>query len=591
MSQAPAQLFEPLTETPARRHRRLPVLIGILLPVAAPIAVAGWYYASLSQAGVEVGFPLDDSWIHAQYARTLVEGRPFEYVPGQRSIGTTSVLFDVVWAAATRLSGEYVLTIHVLNTLLTVATGLALMALLVTYEVPAWLAAAGAALVVAGHPFGWSSLSGMETSLAAFLTVSTVLAHVRWRRAGVRKGAAAPVLAALAAMARPENLVLLPLAELDGLITRWRTPRELRSPRPLGRLAVRLAAFALMMAPYVALNYGVHGSPVPNTFSAKVGNLSPIQTIESEGAAGLLTIAGKSYQTVLDGLYFIAEEDNPLLLYLAPLGLLACLAAAPSPTGQPRSWLPLLVFVGGCMATGAVTLGQYWPGQYQRYLIQWIPLALLYGVIGVQVAGRIAGRLAGRAERPAFAVTALALIALDATVIVHLHRPLLRGGDDLPPPPGQLDLFVRSVKNINEMQVELGRWVDKNTPEDAVIATNDIGAIAFFGHRPIVDTIGLIDPEVVRRRRGPHPTEDLITYLQMRQVDYALLFPLWHADLILDPRFQPIKRVVLEDNYICGDDRMIVCETAWDPAQRSAREPAWMEEERNNCRMELGKMK
>ena len=84
----------------ARPSRRLLVL-AYLIAILAPLITGGLYYQATRVAGVDVGFPLDDSWIHAQYSRTIVEGRPFEYVEGERSMGSTSVLFDVVWAAAT----------------------------------------------------------------------------------------------------------------------------------------------------------------------------------------------------------------------------------------------------------------------------------------------------------------------------------------------------------------------------------------------------------------------------------------------------------------------------------------------------------
>jgi hypothetical protein len=145
--------------------------------------------------------------------------------------------------------------------------------------------------------------------------------------------------------------------------------------------------------------------------------------------------------------------------------------------------------------------------------------------------------------------------------------------------------YVTSVKNINEMQVALGHWVNENTPAKAVIATNDIGAIAFFGNRPIVDTIGLIDPEVVRRKNLPEPTEATIEYLQQRGVTHALLFTRWHPDLICDPHFRIIDRVVLEDNVICGDDRMMVMELDWDLSRQDRPSPEWVEEELVRCRM------
>ncbi|MHA1944128.1 MAG: hypothetical protein ACW96M_07005, partial [Candidatus Thorarchaeota archaeon] len=42
------------------------------------------------------GFSFDDSWIHVQYARTIFEGRPWEYAWGIPSTGSSGPLWSVV---------------------------------------------------------------------------------------------------------------------------------------------------------------------------------------------------------------------------------------------------------------------------------------------------------------------------------------------------------------------------------------------------------------------------------------------------------------------------------------------------------------
>jgi len=236
--------------------------------------------------------------------------------------------------------------------------------------------------------------------------------------------------------------------------------------------------------------------------------------------------------------------------------------------------LPLLVFIGCPAAVGLVTLGIFYPGQSQRYLIQWIPLILIYGVVGVHFLARGVSALFKSAARPAYATVVVLVVIADVALLKSLY-------------PKQVEEYVTALENINQMQVALGKWVHENTPEDTVIATNDIGAIAFFSERPLVDTIGHVDPEVVRLRRLPDHKEAMLEYLRKRGVTYALLFPSWHPDLILDPRFKLVRRVVLDDNVICGDDHMLVLKIDWDLNGKDEGEPAWAEEELANCRMWL----
>lgn len=558
----------------AIERRRLDgwTVFAYVLAAAAPLVTAGLYLQATRAAGVETGFPLDDSWIHAQYARTLVEGRPFEYVPGERSIGTTSVLFDVVWAAATKLTGEYVYTIHTLNVLLTMGVGILVTALLLRFRLPPLTAGIGAALIVSSYPFPWSSLSGMETALATFLTTAAVLAHVTWGRRRGWRIVVGPVLMALAATARPENLVLFPLSEVDRVLMRWRQTDRDTVRRALLRFVARAAAFGLTMLPYFALNVSVHGALVPNTYAAKVGNFGLAADLEAEGIGALGLHLKMAKNTAVDAFWYVYAKDNGLLLALAGVGVFVLFLPGRLRGRAGDSFLPLLVFVGGTAAVGLITLGIFFPGQSQRYLIQWIPLILVYGVVGMHFVAGGVSRLIKPAPRLAYGL-AVGAAALGS---VGLLKGLY---------PDQVADYVTSVKNINEMQVALGRWVNENTPEDAVVATNDIGAIAFFGNRPIVDTIGLIDPEVVRRKNSDDPVAALIAYLESRGVTYALLFPRWHPNVILDRHFFPVHRVALEDNVICGDDQMVVMELDWDLKKAARPGPDWVDEVVAQCKM------
>jgi hypothetical protein len=532
--------------------------------------MAGLYFQATRSAGIDAGFPLDDSWIHAQYSRTLVEGRPFEYVPGEKSIGTTSVLYDLVWAAATLVSGEYVYTAYALNIIFTIALAVLLVHILLRYRVPPLVAGAGAALIVSSHPFPWSMLSGMETALAAFLTVAAVWAHVTWGWERGWRPLVAPALMALAAMTRPENLVLFPLAEVDRFIMwRWRQPHL---PHPVKRFFMRAGAFLLVLAPYIALNFSIHGGPVPNTYEAKVGRLGLRSAVQDEGLHAFGAHLTKAWEVTVSAVQYV-YEDNALLLIFVVAGLaVTFIPRWRTDEDRPRSLLALLTFVGGAAATGLVTMGMFFPGQSQRYLIQWIPLILIFGVVGLHAFARLLARLQPAFQRSIYVGAVLVFIAADIVVLAVQY-------------PGQVDHYTTSVKNINRMQVALGQWVNENTPPDAVIATNDIGAIAFFGDREIVDTIGLIDPEVVRRKHRPDATEAMLDYLRQRGVTHALLFPTWHPDLILNRHFYPIKRVVLQDNVICGDDRMLVMKVNWNQPPKDYEAPAWAAQERKQCRI------
>ncbi len=65
-----------------------------------------------------------------------------------------------------------------------------------------------------------------------------------------------------------------------------------------------------------------------------------------------------------------------------------------------------------------------------------------------------------------------------------------------------------AVQNIEAMQGHLGRWVAANTPPDARLALNDVGAIGYLSRREVVDVMGLVTPAITPYRRdvvsAPH---------------------------------------------------------------------------------------
>ncbi|HSU84548.1 MAG TPA: hypothetical protein VLR69_19195, partial [Thermoanaerobaculia bacterium] len=68
--------------TPPRVPLRfLPLLAGL-------VACLRWFLAELARLKGGLGFPLDDSWIHLQFARNLAHGAGLSYNPGHFVTGS-----------------------------------------------------------------------------------------------------------------------------------------------------------------------------------------------------------------------------------------------------------------------------------------------------------------------------------------------------------------------------------------------------------------------------------------------------------------------------------------------------------------------
>jgi len=72
--------------------------------------------------------------------------------------------------------------------------------------------------------------------------------------------------------------------------------------------------------------------------------------------------------------------------------------------------------------------------------------------------------------------------------------------------------------------VKWGRWFRAHTPEDAVIATPDIGAIGYFSRRAVVDLGGLVTPAMVPHlvRQSPEEAIAGFAFASFSRPDYLV---------------------------------------------------------------------
>src|SRR5580693_6197599 len=76
-----------------------------LLPAAAAACLL-YFAAEAWMLGFDLGFPLDDSWIHLQFARNLAAGRGLSYNPGELVTGSTAPLWTALLALLAYLPGN-----------------------------------------------------------------------------------------------------------------------------------------------------------------------------------------------------------------------------------------------------------------------------------------------------------------------------------------------------------------------------------------------------------------------------------------------------------------------------------------------------
>jgi hypothetical protein len=232
----------------------------------------------LVYSGGRLGLPLDDSWIHLQFARNLAGGLGLSYNPGELVSGTTAPLWTGILSLLFYLPGNPLLWVKIAGIALHLAGVEATRRLALELGLaPGWSALA-AALTAATSWLLWSSISAMEVPLFVFLSVAGMVLHIRERQDPARAPLSLGVFG-MAILARPEGLLLIALAIFDRLVIPVRREDgglELQRPSVRPVLWGGLAA-AVIVAPMALLNL------LPRAASLDVGRPGRLSGSGGEG--------------------------------------------------------------------------------------------------------------------------------------------------------------------------------------------------------------------------------------------------------------------------------------------------------------------
>jgi hypothetical protein len=443
---------------------------------------------------------VDDAFVTYRYAANLAHGFGFVYNPGQPVLSTTAPFYGLLLSLPARLGLDLPLVGNVLGGLC-IGAGAALLAAIAQHRgqrTIGWLAGA----LYLFSPLLWLAL-GMETALLLCLALAAFLADAR-----DRPGWAGACLG-LATVTR-YDAALLAL-----LLFAW---RALRRRRPPWRLALAAFAVAAPVLVFLTLSFG---SPLPVTLAAKRGQTAV-------GVTGFF--AGTTY---LGGLGILMRgwlAQTPLYALGGPILLIGCLRALRS-----QRWA--LIFVAWA---GLHTAAYQWLGvaPYFWYYAPLLPAtALLLALGGVELA-ETAGKLAPALRTPALVAVSALLLFPPVWSLVGIARGLHA---PLPAPDTALSKVLPEAKVDAYRRV--GEWLAAETPAAATVGVSEVGVMGFISGRPMVDFLGLIQPDAAAALARGDPAWTLHTY----QPDYLALTainPLYNLDPRRDAWFQAAYRPV-----------------------------------------------
>lgn len=467
------------------RNWRLAVLAVALL-TALLLAVIFVQTGRHSADGLLL-MPLDDVYIHFQYARQMAAGQPYVYNPGlPPTSGATSFLYPFLLAAGHAVGfqglslGYWALALGSVALFAGILTVYAIVRAGGGGRVLSLIA--GLLFAITG-PVAWHYFSGMETGIAMTLTLLLVYGYV------VRRLGVFVLAASLLALTRPEGgfvaIFALALYGLRQITARRKPPLLLIVP-----------VLALLVQPLV--NALITGTAVASGNQSK-SILASVPFDMTAVISRFLENFGRMW------LEFITGSSAPYGIIWTPLLVaLAAVGAVYMISRRQMRWTGLLILGAFLIMTAAIaTLDTaFW--HFKRY--QMPLLALAFPAVFILLA-KISPR---QVRRIVTAGVALALLISGVTLLLRF-----------------VDLHRTNVRYVYEQPYQMAQWLQANTPEDALVAVHDVGAMRYIGQRTTLDIVGLTTPGAATYwRNGPGSVGEL---LLKHQPDYIANYGFGHG--------------------------------------------------------------
>ena len=452
------------------------------LAVAGAFAGLCAFHLSAPSYLLHRGFPLDDAWIHAVYAREIARSGTLAYNPGIAATGETAPLWPIVLAPihwclqrvdmivfATKLFG---FGVH--------AAACAVVAVTLGALTPQRRLFAGAAgALTAFHPhLVAAAVSGMEVPLA-----EAIVAGVLWAAVFRRRGFLV-ILGALAIGARPEVAVIAVLLPL--LLWAGDDRRE----------GLLLAGCALAGGIAALIGFGIRSwfisaMPLPATFYAKANRTSPFDwDLQQMGFTGLL------------GQITLLDSPAVLAVFFALAVILFPRRSAPQPVQRGTAATAVALYLSGmafCMVSFALVPPVDPPAFYhQRYVLP--------GVMPAIAAMPLLADAALSRFVPKFASAASIAVLIALLVVCAVSTP------------ARARHLSNDAQNIDDVQVAFGKALSAE-PSTKIAWVVDAGAIRYFGRPFVVDMIGLNTPEMLG--------DGAQAYLDAHPPSFFDVFPGW----------------------------------------------------------------
>ncbi|MFT3773653.1 MAG: hypothetical protein QM820_50405 [Minicystis sp.] len=551
----------------AARWSRLDAWLYPLFAGLAVLYAAITFYGSLHRQTHGVwSAPLDDVFIHFDYARAIARGYPFEWSEGNGfSSGNTSLAYPFVLAFGYLVGfrGAWLMMwaaiVACLSTL-----GFLLAAARLTEPLGRWAKYLIPPAVLSLGALDWSLFSGMENAfhlgvwgLALAATLSVVRAAEDGSSLRLR-GWLAGVACAILFVTRPESVVcIIAFAVVAALAAR--------------RAGGNRAAFATM------LRVGIPGALALVAQSAAnrvfTGEWSANGAIAKLGMNDPYMPAPEKWDEYLFLLKYVIVRNTHHHFVETPPGqigwsfVVPTVALVPLFAKRTRPYAILLwASAIGWLLLVAMNRQVRW--QNERYTMSAVAWVLVLFAMGLGVIlsrvypARLAAKLREREPLLALARGALALFLAGAW-----------WANQIPQMRDQIWFFGRASRNINDQHIAAGRKLAKLGARRVLVG--DAGALMYSSDLPGLDIIGLGGyHDFPFARAGVHGLGASLELVERMppgdRPDVMAIYPSWWGDLptLFGKR---IDAVSVYGNVICGGAEKVLYKADWSPLDRSGK--------------------
>ncbi|MBV6397388.1 MAG: hypothetical protein HFACDABA_03002 [Anaerolineales bacterium] len=480
------------------RGTAIPARLASLLIAAAVIAAALIFLAPAPRE-----FPMDDAYIHFVYAKNLADtGHLYFSVSDEVGVASSSLLWVLLLAGGYKLGLSMFLVSKLLGIASLIVIGTGVFTLLDSIW-PRWQSLTAALLLSLSGNMLWFSLNGMETSLFLALGVTALLLYRAGRQAWMG------VVLGLMILTRPEGIILAVVLGVLELIIQRRLTRD---------LALGAALALLICAPWFLYLEWRTGDFLPTSASGKQFSVFAAfdYMLERYHLPGILRVFPGLVYCMAWVVYLLEfalggiSLPPPKLSIGASGGLAVDLSIWVFPVNMLTLWLMLQAgrrFFArarwrawlSAPHTRIFIILFFWAAFHNLVYMFFLPLpgtasrygAVNYILLWCAIVGGL-GALNGRPRLQLAATIAVLFVGLCNTI--YWNR-----------------VYDANIEHMTNVRIAAAEYVREAMPGD-MCAAFDIGALRYYGGRPIVEIAGLIETQASQWVQGGRVDEYLLQH-------------------------------------------------------------------------------